>query len=64
MQAVVRSILDKVWETGNIYKDKYEGGSNFSRPLPMASSAAVYHVRAASLFRSISQRSLVAATFI
>ena len=32
MQAVVRSILDKVWETGDIYKAKYEGGSNFPRP--------------------------------
>ena len=33
MQAVVRSILDKVWETGDIYKAKYEGGLN-PRPFP------------------------------
>lgn len=26
MQAVVRAILDRVWEKGDIYKAKYEGG--------------------------------------
>ncbi len=35
IQAVVRSILDKVWETGDIYKAKYEGGSNMLSPLSM-----------------------------
>ncbi len=26
LQAVVRSILSRVWDTGDIYKAKYEGG--------------------------------------
>ncbi len=26
MQAVVRAILERVWEKGDIYKAKYEGG--------------------------------------
>ena len=35
-QAVVKAILSKVWETGDIYKAKYEG----DRPPPFFSQSS------------------------